>query len=76
VARRIFDKRHANDPKPAEPAHCAECFEGCPKCRSAEFDLAPRNPAEVPYASEAGVTRMKMEWQEKGYGDFPEPKRK
>lgn len=32
VATRIFIKRHADDPPIREPAHCDECFEGCPKC--------------------------------------------
>lgn len=35
VAKRIFDKKHANDPQPPEPAHCSECFEGCPNCQPA-----------------------------------------
>ena len=33
VARKIFDARHVGDPKLKEPAHCSECFEGCPKCQ-------------------------------------------
>ncbi len=33
LAKQIYDRRHANDPQPKEPAHCAECFEGCPKCQ-------------------------------------------
>ena len=37
IAKRIFDERHAGDPEPAEPPHCAECFEGCPKCQPEMF---------------------------------------
>jgi hypothetical protein len=33
LAKLEFDRRHPNDPKIAEPAHCSECFEGCPKCQ-------------------------------------------
>ena len=33
LARKIFNAVHANDPQPKEPAHCSECFEGCPKCQ-------------------------------------------
>ncbi len=33
LAKQIYDRRHANDPQPKEPAHCADCFEGCPKCQ-------------------------------------------
>jgi hypothetical protein len=29
VAKRIYDKRHADDPQPKEPTH----FEGCERCR-------------------------------------------
>jgi hypothetical protein len=32
IAKRIFDKRHAGE-SVREPAHCDECFEGCPKCQ-------------------------------------------
>jgi hypothetical protein len=32
-AKQVYDARHANDPKIQEPAHCDECFEGCPKCQ-------------------------------------------
>lgn len=32
-AKHIWDKRHAADPQPADPPHCPECFEGCPKCQ-------------------------------------------
>jgi hypothetical protein len=35
VARKIYDARRAGDPQPKEPAHCSECFEGCPKCQGA-----------------------------------------
>jgi hypothetical protein len=41
LAKRIYDRRHADDPKPAEPAHCAECFEGCPKCQGPTARLLP-----------------------------------
>ena len=37
IAKRIFDERHAGDPPPREPAHCAQCFEGCPKCQPQQF---------------------------------------
>ena len=33
MAKRLYDERHADDRQPKEPAHCAECFEGCPKCQ-------------------------------------------
>jgi len=32
IARQLWDRRHGADPEPATPAHCDECFEGCPKC--------------------------------------------
>lgn len=65
VAKRIYDKRHENDPQPIGPSHCGECFEGCPKCKPDEF--APRNPAEIPWKREAGVTRKRMEWKDRGF---------
>jgi hypothetical protein len=37
TARRLYDERHANDPKPERPSHCEECFEGCPKCHPEWF---------------------------------------
>ena len=33
LARQLWDRKHAGDPPPAEPPHCDECFEGCPKCQ-------------------------------------------
>jgi hypothetical protein len=33
LALRAFEMRHYGDPVPNEPAHCAECFEGCAKCQ-------------------------------------------
>ena len=33
MAKAAFDERHAADPAVSEPAHCAECFEGCAKCQ-------------------------------------------
>ena len=33
IAKRIYDERHVADSQPKDPAHCAECFEGCPKCQ-------------------------------------------
>ena len=36
-AKAAFDARHADDPKLPEPAHCDECFEGCPKCQPGMF---------------------------------------
>jgi hypothetical protein len=35
IAKRMYDAKHAGDPVPREPAHCDECFEGCPKCQAA-----------------------------------------
>lgn len=32
-ARELYSERHRADPPVAEPAHCAECFEGCPRCQ-------------------------------------------
>jgi hypothetical protein len=37
AAKRLYNERHANDLKPAEPPHCEECFEGCPKCQPEWF---------------------------------------
>ena len=37
-AKKMFDARHAGDPKPQEPAHCDDCFEGCPKCQPSKFE--------------------------------------
>jgi len=37
IAKRLYDKRHVNDPQPQEPEHCSECFEGCPKCQPERF---------------------------------------
>ena len=37
VAVSLYKARHATDQPPKEPTHCAECFEGCPKCRPEWF---------------------------------------
>lgn len=31
-AKRMWDEIHANDPKPTEPRHCENCFDGCSLC--------------------------------------------
>jgi hypothetical protein len=33
AARAFYHRRHSSDPQPKELPHCAECFEGCPKCQ-------------------------------------------
>lgn len=36
LARIMLAKRDAGLPRISEPPHCAECFEGCPKCEPRE----------------------------------------